>query len=509
MPASPHTGFQTNNASRVWSRRLLRLWVAIFIAALALHILTLRSFPLIRAVDEPGLLAMAYVYPQTHRIETPIFWGQVLTHPREPRAYLLMIGWLQLLGVNWVTGRILFLFVALGALAAIYALGRRLYGKVGGLYAAAFASLMLIFFMTGHQIRLDIAFALAVTLVLLVYGEADRRNDPRWHFLVGFLLIFSYEAHANALVLIFAFGVYYLLRYGLNMLRRRSFAPWAVILGGIVGVGVFALIHIAPSLDDFRQSFNFTLGERGIPIMDMLSGRFEGSLGDTFLAGLGMYWQDAPFEVILSILLLVGGAIHPKTRWLAALYALMTVGGILLLGVYRPVYFVNSAPLIALIAAGLLATPQAWIPALAQRGLATLVLAALAVSTLAQVVPTALEDCNNQIVAQNEQLQAEIPPGATVITSPLALFGLGFDRNVLDIGLAIGLASRSSWDEVLRQTQPDYVVYYVDEKPRTHSAEYGGPGITAALPVEALETGRTRLEGITSTIEVVRLAPVP
>jgi hypothetical protein len=43
-----------------------------------------------------------------------------------------------------------------------------------------------------------------------------------------------------------------------------------------------------PSIEDFRRSFSFTLGERGIPIMDVLSGKLSlAALGFSMFVNTG------------------------------------------------------------------------------------------------------------------------------------------------------------------------------------------------------------------------------
>ena len=458
----------TDSRQNRFRRLILGFWLSILVASFIAHIYTIRSFPIIRNVDEPGLLAMADAFPRTHRFESPIFGGLLPTHAREPRFYLVMIAWLQIFGTNWISGRVFFFCVGMILLATIFLVGRRLNGYAAGLYAAAFTSCTLIFFMTSHEIRLDIVFAVAVIVTLMAHLEADRRDNWWFHFLTGALLILTYEAHGNAIALVLAFGIYYLIRYLPSTLKRRRLAPWGILIGGIAGSCVLALIHVVPSIQDLQKSFAFSLAERRMPILGWLS---PGEMINNFFRdGLLNYWSDAPTEVLICLALLIWGIINKQTRRFALLYLLFQIMSILLIPIYRPVYFVNGMPFLSLIAAALVAKGKNYQFRLI---LSSVLLVMICFSTLDQLIPTATENWNTRFIEQAKQLRKEIPSGATVISSPILLLGLGLDRQVIDIGMRKGFLRSWPEKEIINKINPGYIVFFPKEGPRWHSAQYG------------------------------------
>ena len=457
-----------NAPNPIIRRFFTSLWLIILVVLIITHFLTLRSYPILRGVDEPGLLVTATQFSRTGKLDFSI--SLTNNGPLQARILVILSEWLQLAGDNWVVGRLFFLWIGFVLLAVIYTTGNRLYGRQAGLLATVFTAGTTIFFITAHYIRQDISLALVVALAVLAEHLASKTSNWSRHALVGLLLTLGYEAHPNVLIFLFAFAVYYIGYYGYRILLYRHYAPLGIIVGGLLGVALLVLLHVAPSVHEFQESVKEFSNSRGMPIS---AGTPLKQVWEDYNVSLNLYEQDARYEAVLSILILSAGLLYPRTRKLAVLYVLSQVGALLLISVYRPPYFVNGLPLLTLIIGGLFAGPNAakW-----RLALGTILLGVLLVSTGKQVIPTARENWNSRIQNRIEQLQNIIPPDKSVFSSPMVVLGLGSDAHVVDYGVIgpIMRVENLTVEQVVDRINPDYVVLFVREVPQHHLAEYGG-----------------------------------
>lgn len=451
---------------KYFSRALLA--VLLFLAVV--HLLTLRAFPIMRIVDEPEILLMAHTFPDTHNLDRPPSFGWAPIHAREPRAYLVTIAWVYVFGMDWVAARFLTLCVGIATLLVTFHTARKMYGYQAGLIAACFMAASSMFFITAHHIRLDIFLAFMIAVVILVHNKAREENSRFWHFMTGFLLVLSYEGHPNAVVFLFSFGVYYFVYCVRALIRKEWDNAWIALLGVMVGSILWVLIHVLPSIHDFQRSLEFTKDYRPFPITQTLS---VSQLYDQYKeAGLSHYYSDTPLEVLLGIVIIGCGLTFKRTNLLATLYILSHIGAMLIINPFRPVYFVNTLPLLALVAGGLL---TAFDSRQYRLSFTVPILAVLVGSTLHQVVPVVKEDWNNRIIDKLATLQSVIPDGAVVFGNNILLLGLGSHTRVIDAGLtAVMRHEGKTLEEGMDLIRPDFIVYGIQETPPHHLSEYWG-----------------------------------
>jgi 4-amino-4-deoxy-L-arabinose transferase-like glycosyltransferase len=451
-------------------RQLFLVFCAcILIGLMLLHLLTVWSFPTLRAYDEPVLLAMAKAFPTTWRFESPVEYGELPVHAREPRLYLLFILWVQIFGPDWISARIFFLIIGILALGLIFLVSKALYGKSAALVSVITTASSVAFFIASHEIRMDIFLTLALTLSLLIYYRADKTNDPRWHFLTGLALMLSYEAHANSVIFVFAFGIYYLIRYGASTLRTRSLIPWAIIPGLLVGVLVLFMIHVVPSVEDFQRSVNFTNQERGFGIF---SGNSPQIIIERARRDLLLYIASAPIEALLALVAIPVGLLNKSTRGIAIIYLFSLLGTVLFVPIYRLPYTSNVLPLLAIIAGGVLVGRGYRKPRLIAAGV---VMSLLLAGTFWQVAPIMRENWNVRMVNQLSNLQSVIKPGESIISSPIVLLGVGFDRTLIATAVVGSLRRSQNITNVqaVQKLNPDFLINFNNEAPQYHLAEYG------------------------------------
>lgn len=446
------------------------LLLVLLLSLLIIHVITLHSFPVIRSADEPMILLMLRSFPDTHRFDMPTSLGWAPIHARVPRGYLLYVAGVSIFDMNWIAIRFISLCVGMATLAVVFFTGRRLYGYQAGLIATCFAATSSTFFVTAHHIRLDIFLAFMIAVTFFAHTVAKEKNSRLWHFLTGLLLVLSYEAHQNAVVFIFSFGIYYAVDCVNALIKKRQTAAWFALSGVIVGAILWALIHVIPSPHDFQQSLEFTRNERPFPITETLS---PIKLYEQYKeAGLAHYFADAPIELIISGIVIFFGLISRRTNAIASLVVLSHVGAMLFLTPYRPVYFVNGLPLLALVAGGLLTA----VDSLRYKSMLTLtLLGTLLISTLHLVIPIAQENWNSRIIKKVAILQQVIPDGSVVFSSPLIGLGLGPNTKIEDFGNThFMLDQGKTLEEGMNQINAEFIVYFVHETPPHHLSEYWG-----------------------------------
>ncbi len=172
-------------------------------------------------------------------------------HP--PLPYLLLGGWTRLLGDSVYSGRVLSALFGLAFVAAVYGLGREMFGSRTALLAALFATVAPFQVLYSQEVRHYSLQALLGTLVLWAFYRAWRRNTTWAWSLYALAAVLSLYNLYFSLFGLMALNLFYL---GLSFARWRTggwqwrksagwlganlavgllFAPWAWTLVGQVG----------------------------------------------------------------------------------------------------------------------------------------------------------------------------------------------------------------------------------------------------------------------------------
>jgi 4-amino-4-deoxy-L-arabinose transferase-like glycosyltransferase len=113
---------------------------------------------------------------------------------KPPLVYWLEAGAIGLFGLDeWALRLVPALFAIIGCLA-VYAAGRRLFGRRAGLLAAGVLATMPLYYILGNAITLDMAVSVLLTLALLAFlvaveePEGARRRNLFWAFYVALAL---------------------------------------------------------------------------------------------------------------------------------------------------------------------------------------------------------------------------------------------------------------------------------------------------------------------------------
>lgn len=163
---------------------------------------------------------------------------------------LLLTGWLQLVGVSLVKGRLLMVVLGLLTAGIMYFVAARWWqSRAAGLVALTFALVSTSPFYS-YVVRMDAPGMLAYSVVLLlhIYAVWDR---VRWlHFATGVAVVISVEFHSIGIVYLGALTVWYLLEYISEVWRQRTIVlntgPVYYGIGGFIAGMVYIAIHILP-----------------------------------------------------------------------------------------------------------------------------------------------------------------------------------------------------------------------------------------------------------------------
>jgi hypothetical protein len=375
-------------------------YVRLFAPALTLLTLILvvsvaGRFPGVLWTDEGYMVSTALGFNRTGS-PVPLMW-QPYDSASFSLSYLGMGLWLRLFGVGHVTARLFTLAIGLAMLGVMWLTVRGAYSRFaawGAVIAGAFAVIYL------NVLRQDMLAALYLSVGLLLYGVATRRQVAWLHLLVGFFIGFSIDGHQLAFRLGVGFGLAYAVEYATRLLRDRQWinAPFYwLAAGGVAGAGAYFALYGALT----TQMDEFAGGSYIVPAFDL------GNLSEQLALSL----QNIPVLFGLGIM----GAVVAIRRNTPLDRLLLIVGGVSLLvpmtlyPVFRWYYLAHTLPILMLFAAGLLASlpDQA-----ALRNIAVLLITAAGAGYLLRGVILNSQDYSPAHAVARE-MRAVIPAGTT------------------------------------------------------------------------------------------------
>lgn len=258
------------------------------------------------------------------------------THP--PLYYWLLDIWEPLAGGEPFSLRFLTVVLSVPAVAVSMALGRRVFGPAGAVWAGLFLALNPLFIRWSQEVRMH-APALTFGLVGLYFGYrwlADVKARRR--YLVGYavgLFAAAFTVYLTAAVSLLA---------GFWARGSRQGRVWA-----LTTLGVFSLLALWLGLALTRQR-TWAAGPP-TPLPEVLRALPEGLVLGR--GGADNLWPVAAIALAACVL---GGLAHPAGRKFVAGFVLLAAPGVLVLvprpfgylPVYDPRYFLPAVPLLGL-----------------------------------------------------------------------------------------------------------------------------------------------------------------
>lgn len=374
-------------------------------------------------------------------------------HP--PGYYLTLKAWIALAGTSELALRLPSAFAGVLMVAAVIALGRRLFGATAGALAGLMAALSPLAVYYGQETRMYALLGLCAALSMAVFVEwlaRIERDRAAWGWALALALVNAaglYTHYAYPFTLL-AQGVMFALWLAWRG-RRRT---WRRALMVYVALNLLALVLFAPWLPTaWEQLTTWPAAETGIP----LSERLRASLSAITAGGTvrDLPWRALIAPGLLALGMLVGGARSGRELprgwrtllppvWIAA-----AVGGLMLSGAYRPANLKFLVPASAAAALWMAGGAAGWWMALTRRGRmwGLIPLALIGIVPAAQLRtldalyhdPAAARDDYRAIAAQ---LARDARPGdAIILDAPnqIEVFSYYYDGPAPVYGLPRGL----------------------------------------------------------------------
>jgi len=379
-------------------------------------------------------------------------------HP--PGYYLTLKAWITLAGTSELSLRLPSAFAGVLTVAAVIALGRRLFGAEAGALAGLMAALSPLAVYYGQETRMYALLGLCAALSMAVFVEwlaRVERNRAAWGW-------------ALALALVNAAGLYTHYAYPFTVLAQGvMFALWLVWRGRLgawrralmvyVALNLLALALFAPWLPTaWDQLTTWPAAQAGIPLVE----RLRASLSAITAGGTvrDLPWRALIAPGLLAFGVLLGGARSSRELprgWRALLppaWIAATVGGLMLSGAYRPANLKFLVPASAAAELWMAGGSAGWWIALRRHGrmwgVIPLVLIGLVLAAQLRTLdalyhdPAAARDDYRAIAAQ---VARDVRPGdAIILDAPnqIEVFSYYYDGRAPVYGLPRGLGGNDA-----------------------------------------------------------------
>lgn len=319
-------------------RWLVGAGVIIILGVLALQFLTLKQYEL-AYIDEGWVANAAWNWLKTgHNFDT-MHTGP-LDQFGDPSVWRYFIGqspWLAgfaVFGLGLFQARLVSLLLGIVLLGGLLWVGRRYFSTTSAILAAVLLVVSAPFWRATHTARQDIMLA---AVMMLNFGLTwyALENDKWWaHVATGFILIASLDIHQSVMAFFPAHAAIYLLTYQKRFFRARG--TWLTALGGLMGAGVFALIHFVPDASIYLKLHGFAIGrEAPIPILQpakLFSSLFGEFQRYNFLA------RNTDLVMLAASLLYLALRRNKTDRMLLTYIVAAFAGFVLLIGSKKPLY---------------------------------------------------------------------------------------------------------------------------------------------------------------------------
>jgi len=228
-------------------------------------------------------------------------------HP--PLYFLLMHVWIPLGGRSEFALRFPSVFAATLSVALLYAVGRSLFSRETGLWAALMGAASPFFLWYAQEARMYtwlIVMSLAsVYFFLPLLERGARRKDYAAYVVTTLALLYTH--YAGFLLLAFELGV-----YGLYSVRRGRREP-LIVLGAMI-IAALPLVPFMWRLLDVHP-FSFTYRPLDVILKEAWS---SFSLGPTRSA-MQPWWRLLPFLSVFAVGVLMGGVDRRRRGWVVGL----------------------------------------------------------------------------------------------------------------------------------------------------------------------------------------------
>lgn len=235
-------------------RRLLPY--LLLVGLIGLHGWSLSRFPP-PFVDEAWLTSRAWGFVESGRcfgaLDAGIFdYGDGYWTFLPCLSVMLQAAALRLAGApELLASRLISLIFGLVLLAGVYGIGLKLGGRRLGWMSLFLVGVSYPFFYSAHLARPDVIAAALGYLALAVY-LADREYRRGWvGGMIGLTLGLAFEIHPNSAIFGVALGALYVWDLGAGVVRSRQF--YGCLAGGMLGLGVYAAMHILPYPGNFFE----------------------------------------------------------------------------------------------------------------------------------------------------------------------------------------------------------------------------------------------------------------
>lgn len=386
-------------------------------------------------------------------------------------AAIIHAGFIWLFGLSLFSVRLASLFFGLVLLIAIYVIGQKLYGRMGGFLAMLLVSISYSFIYSSHLGRHDIiASALGYSAIALYLSDTSRSFSVK-SVLSGLAVSLTLDIHLNGIIFIPAIAVLFLLEYRWSVFHTGR--AWGYVTGVFIGIGYFIAGHILPYPQTYFALFSLGNGStRAAPIVDP-----------------GVFLQSALRTLVLinPLLdtLLVAGFVLLSIRRSASDKNLLVLAT-MLLGTFASVvqikevnYSIFISPVVSLVVSALLGWLLVRVKSYFLSGRLPLALAAGVIVSSLVVSPVPLfGNQSEEYQPVLNMIRQTITPGATVMGPQTYWFGLT-DHNYLSweqLDYYLQRIPGSTLADAFGSLRPDYFIVDRHLTSRTADEKVYTPG---------------------------------
>jgi hypothetical protein len=305
-------------------QKLLTLVVVVFI--LALNAWSLMRYPP-PFEDEAWNASRAWAFLETGRqygaLDAGVFDHLEGYWTRNPwlSTFIHSLGFRAIAQPELFPLRITSFLFGLALLGAGYAIACHLYDWRCGLLSILLVSVSWPFLYSSHLARTDImAAAFGFTAVALYFNSKRHRFWPG--LLAGLCIGAAFEIHPHGAIFAPAIGALYFYDLRWSMLRRRHF--WGFVTGGVVGLLLYAAVHILPYPETYLAYNRLTVGQTHMPpVLTLDPAVLLQALTDMALQLGTLYNVAVPILIIAAVALARGRSAADK-RLLVFVVALIS-----------------------------------------------------------------------------------------------------------------------------------------------------------------------------------------
>jgi hypothetical protein len=280
------------------------LFLCLFVGSAVFILLTLTRYPA-PFVDEANHASKAWGIIHSGYAWGPLDEGVFQHYDGYWTVFPYLANWLQalsmrLLGFNVFSMRLISLLFGLALLTSVYVIGSRLYGKGIALVAALLLSVSGPYIYSSHLARHDVIVAAAGFAAIALYLTDESKGHSIKSLLAGLVIGLAFETHPNAAIYGPTIVLLYLLDNGRSALRLPRL--WDFVAGGMLGLAVWAAMHLLPYPQTFAAITDLAFGDTRVPPIVTADPRVW---LQSFVDFVGMLLFADPLRIPLIIIALI------------------------------------------------------------------------------------------------------------------------------------------------------------------------------------------------------------